>query len=185
MATVPKQHLTPEEYLAQERQAEFKSEYLNGEVFAMAGASFRHAQVVRNLILEFGRAGNCPAYAADLRLNIPGTGLFTYPDVVVICGKPQFLDGEFDTVLNPSVLIEVLSNSARNYDRGEKFEQYRKIDSLREYLTVAQDKVHVEHWVRQADSRWVLTEYSDRAASLEILGVSHSIGATYEAVEFD
>ncbi|MGH9583003.1 MAG: Uma2 family endonuclease, partial [Bryobacteraceae bacterium] len=120
-----------------------------------------------------------------LRLQITATGLFTYPDVMIVCGKPQFLDGVFDTLLNPSVLIEILSDSTKNYDRGEKFEHYRRLDSLREYLTIAQDKVHIEHWVRQEDGRWILTEYDDEAASLEILGASHTISAIYEDVEFD
>lgn len=184
MATVPKHHPTPEEYLAQERVADFKSEYLNGEIFAMAGTSFRHAQIVSNLILEFGRAGGCRAYASDLRVNVPAMTLFTYPDVIVICDKPRFLDEAFDTLLNPTALIEVLSDSTKNYDRGEKFEHYRKIDSLREYLTIAQDKIYIEHWVRQPDSRWILTEYADPAASLEILGATHTIAAVYESVEF-
>lgn len=183
MATVPKHHLTQEEYLERERKAEFKSEYLDGEMFAMAGASSRHAQIVANLIFEFRRSSECRVWANDVRLNIPATGLFTYPDLIVICDKPRFLDDTFDTLLNPTVLIEVLSDSTKNYDRGEKFEHYRKIDSLREYLTIAQDKIHMEHWVRRPDSRWILAEYSDPAASIEILGVSHPIAAVYTAVE--
>ncbi|MGH9609237.1 MAG: Uma2 family endonuclease [Bryobacteraceae bacterium] len=184
MATAPTQKLTPEEYLAQDREAEFKSEYLNGGVFPMAGVSFRHAKIVSNLIVELRRNSICHVLSSDLRLHIGATGLFTYPDVMVICGKPRFLDGVFDTVLNPDVLIEVLSKSTKDYDRGEKFESYRTLDSLHEYLTIAQDKVHVEHYVRQPDSRWVLTEYREPSASLEILGGNHPIAAIYEDVDF-
>lgn len=184
MATFPKQHLTPEEYLAQERLADFKSEYFNGEAFAMAGTNSRRAQIVSNLIFEFRRKSQCRVWANDVRLNIGSTGLFTYPDVMVICDEPQFLDQAFDTLLNPTALVEVLSDSTKNYDRGEKFEHYRKIDSLREYLTIAQDKIHIEHYIREPDSRWVLTEYSNRSASLEILGVTYTAGAIYEEVDF-
>jgi Uma2 family endonuclease len=161
MALQPKTFLTPEEYLAIERKAEYKSEYFNGEMFAMAGASEPHVSIVANvmyLLVGQLRGRPCKAYSTDLRLQVSPTGLYTYPDVVVVCGQPQFADAELDMILNPTLIVEVLSDSTQDYDRGGKFEQYRSLSSFSEYVLVAQDRCHVEHFVRQPDNRWLLSE---------------------------
>ncbi len=161
MPSQPKTRLTPEEYLAIERKAEYKSEYFNGEMFAMSGASERHVSIVANIMyLLVGqlRRRPCKAYASDMRVRVSPTGLYTYPDVVVVCGQPQFADDQRDTLLNPTLIVEVLSESSKDYDRGGKFEHYRSLASLNEYVLIAQDKYHVEHFVRQPDNRWLLSE---------------------------
>jgi Uma2 family endonuclease len=161
MSFQPKIFLTPEEYLAIERKAEYKSEYFNGEMFAMAGASEPHVSIVANvmyLLVGQLRGRPCKAYSNDLRVRVSPTGLYTYPDVVVVCGQPQFADTERDMVLNPTLIAEVLSESTKDYDRGGKFEQYRSLSSFSEYVLLAQDRCHVEHFVRQADNRWLLSE---------------------------
>ncbi len=151
---------SPAEYLALERKADFKSEYHDGFITAMAGTSREH-----NLItLNFGREISsqlkerpCEAYVSDMRVHIDRTGLYTYPDVVVVCGEPQFEDDEVDTLLNPTAIVEVLSPTTETYDRGKKFLHYRRLPSLREYVLVSQDKVLVERFTRQGDD-WLLTE---------------------------
>src|SRR5215510_7896482 len=161
MSLQPKAHLTPEEYLAIERKAEYKSEYLNGEMFAMSGASERHVSIVANIMyLLVGqlRGRPCTVYSTDLRVRVSPTGLYTYPDVVVVCGQPQFADDQRDTLLNPTLIVEVLSESTKDYDRREKFEHYRSLASLNENVLIARDKHHVEHFVRQSDNRWLLSE---------------------------
>lgn len=159
-----KPYLTPEEYLAFERECiDQKHEYFDGEIFAMSGASRRH-----NLI-SFALAGifytqfngrNCEAYIGDMRVKIPESELYTYPDIVLVCGEPEFEDQVFDTLLNPVVIIEVLSKSTENYDRGKKFENYRKIKSLQEYILVSQEEIHIEHYQRQDNNSWTFKEYT-------------------------
>jgi Uma2 family endonuclease len=161
MSSQPKTRLTPEEYLAIERKAEYKSEYFNGEMFAMAGASERHVLIVTNVVAELRgqlRQRPCTVYSTDLRVRVSPTALYTYPAVVVVCEQPQFADDQRDTLLNPTLIVEVLSESTKDYDRGEKFEQCRSLASLNEYVLIAQDKHHVEHFVRQPDNRWLLSE---------------------------
>src|SRR5262245_7965092 len=156
-----KARLTPEEYLAIERKATYKSEYVNGEMFAMSGASPRHVLIVTNVVAELRqqlKQRPCTVYSTDLRVKVRPTGLYTYPDVIVVCGQPQFDDEQQDTMLNPTVIVEVLSESTKDYDRGGKFEHYRSLMSLAEYILIAQDKSHVEHFVRQPDNRWLLAE---------------------------
>lgn len=161
MSLQPKTHLTPEEYLALERKAEYKSEYFAGEMFAMARASERHVLVVTNVVAELRgqlRHRPCTVYSTDLRVRVSPTGLYTYPDVIVVCGQAQFADDQKDTLLNPTLIVEVLSESTKDYDRGGKFEHYRTLASLSEYVLIAQNKYHVEHFVRQPDNRWLLWE---------------------------
>jgi len=161
MSSQPKTRLTPEEYLAIERKAEYKSEYFNGEMFAMAGASERHVLIVTNVVAELRgqlRRRPCTVYSTDLRVRVSPTGLYTYPDIVVVCGQPQFADDQRDTLLNPTLIVEVLSESSKDYDRGGSFEHYLSLASLNEYVLIAQDKHHVEHFVRQPDNRWLLSE---------------------------
>lgn len=156
MALQPKSFLTPEEYLVIERKAEYKSEYFNGEMFAMSGVSPSHVLIVSNIVAELRgqlKQKPCNVYSSDLRVRVSPTGLYTYPDVVVVCGQPQLADEQKDTLLNPTLIVEVLSDSTQDYDRGRKFEHYRSLSSFTEYLLIAQDRCHVEHFVRQADNR--------------------------------
>lgn len=161
MSSQAKAHLTAEEYLALERKAPYKSEYLKGEVFAMTGASRRHNLISLNIGAELRaqlRQHPCEVYTSDMRVKLGATGLYTYPDVVVVCGEPAFEDAEADTLLNPILLVEVLSKSTEDYDRGGKFEHYPTLPSLHEYLFVAQEKCHVVHYTRQTDHTWLLSE---------------------------
>ena len=189
MATRPANFLTPEEYLELERKAEVKSEYFQGEMFAMAGASRRHGLIVTNLVRELSqrlKAKPCEVYSSDMRLRISQTGLYTYPDVVVACGELQFADNQKDTLLNPIVIIEVLSDSTRDYDRSEKFQQYRSLSSLREYITIAQDKCHVEQYTRQPENRWLLEETQDQSAVIRLASIDCEIplAEAYDKVDW-
>ena len=147
MATQPRAFLTPEQYLEIERKAERKSEYWNGEMFAMAGATAPHNLVASNtssLAHAQLRSKPCRVYQSDMRVRVLATGLNTYPDVVIVCGEQRFLDGHQDTLLNPKVIVEVLSPSTEAYDRGLKFAHYRQIESLDPYLLLSQDRMQAE-----------------------------------------
>jgi len=188
MALQPKTLITPEEYLALERKAEHKSEYHNGEIFAMAGASERHNLIVANVIAEL-RAGlkrrDCKVYPSDMRLKIPSTGLYTYPDVIVVCHKPQFDDEHKDTLLNPTLVVEILSESTEAYDRGKKFEHYRKIESLAEYLLISQDSHKIEYYSRQPENQWLLSEITglQNTVKLATIGCELVLAEVYDKVE--
>ncbi|MEK6288958.1 MAG: Uma2 family endonuclease [Acidobacteriota bacterium] len=189
MASNPKTRYTPEEYLALERSSETKHEYFNGEIFAMGGASPQHVGIVTNLVVELGsqlKQGSCRVFSADLRVNVDPTGLYTYPDVVVVCEPPEFSDQQKDTLLNPVLIIEVLSDSTKDYDRGGKFEQYRTIESFAEYLLIAQDRPHVEHYVRQLDRSWVLYETNslDDTIRLKSVPCSLPLSEIYDKIDF-
>ena len=181
-------YLTPAEYLVLERKATTKSEYLNGRVYAMVGASREHNLIAVNMASELHgqlRERPCETYINDMRVKIAPAGLYTYPDVVVVCEKPRFEDADLDTLLNPTVLIEVLSPSTEAYDRGEKFAHYRQLESLREYLLVAQNRVCVERYFRQG-AQWLLTEFSVRDDEIDLvsIGCQLSLRAIYAKVEF-
>ena len=161
MSLQAQKRYTPEEYLALERQAQCKSEYYAGDICAMAGASRWHNLIVTNVLREISlqlKGRPCTTYPSDMRVKISPTGLYTYPDVTVVCGAAQFEDTQQDTLLNPTLIVEVLSESTEAYDRGGKFAHYRKLTSLMEYVLIAQTKPHVEHYVRQPDNRWLLAE---------------------------
>jgi Uma2 family endonuclease len=159
MAIARARRLTPEEYLEQERRADFRSEYLNGEVFAMSGASREHGLIATNLTRELSirlKGRPCETFAADMRVKVTASGLYTYPDVVVACGEIRFEDAKVDTLLTPTLIVEVLSESTEAYDRGKKFAQYRQIPSLKEYALVTQAQPQVERFVRRGDGEeWV------------------------------
>ena len=177
MTALQKSFYTPEQYLALERQASYKSEYVNGGIFAMAGASREHNQIAFNIAGELhGQLKNrpCLAYVNDMRVKVNATGLYTYPDVAALCGEPQFEDERMDTLLNPSVIIEILSPSTEAYDRGDKFAHYRRLLSLMEYVLIAQNKVRVEHYIRQ-DKRWVLTELGSLDDKLGLVSIQCEI----------
>jgi Uma2 family endonuclease len=190
-AVATKIRYTPEQYLALERKAEIKSEYINGWIYAMSGASREHNLIAANTLAELHvqlRGRPCETYPSDMRVSVKATKLYTYPDVVVVCGEPRFEDEHVDTLLNPTVLIEVLSPSTEAteaYDRGEKFAHYRRLDSLQEYVLIAQNRLRVEHYARQGE-QWLLTEFSspDDLLPLASIGVKISLHEIYDRVEF-
>jgi Uma2 family endonuclease len=189
MSAAPKTKLTPAEYLAIERKAEFKSEYYRGEMFAMAGASRQHCFVKDNIVGELHqqlKSTACRSLSSDMRVKVNPTGLYTYPDIAIICGEPEFEDKQVDTLLNPRSIIEILSDSTEKYDRGTKFEHYRQIPSLLEYVLVSQERPLVERFVRQADGSWNVTEFSGLDATLEFTSVPSKVALAeiYRGVEF-
>jgi Uma2 family endonuclease len=154
--------ITVEEYLARERAAEYKSEYFNGEIFAMAGAKEPHNLIAGNIFGELHaqlKHRPCKVYPSDMRVKVSATGLYTYPDVMVVCGDVQFDDDEEDTVLNPILIVEVMSKSTESYARGAKFEHYGKLASLQEYLLAAQNRPRLELYTKQSVGRWTLSEF--------------------------
>ena len=181
--------LTEAEYLALERAAEFKSEFFDGEMFAMAGGTRRHSLIGGNLVREVGgklRGRPCVAYNGDLRVKIEATGLLTYPDLSVACGNEQFLDSEEDTLLSPIVIAEVLSESTEAYDRGKKFEHYRQIPTLKEYLLVSQREPRIEQFIRQQGRDWLFRQAVGMEATLEIpsLEITISLAEIFANVKF-
>jgi Uma2 family endonuclease len=189
MSSEPRPKLTEDEYLSIERRSEVKHELVDGTMVAMSGASPVHVLIVSNLVTALGnqlKDRDCRVYASDLRVKIQKSGRYTYPDVSVVCGRLELATEQRDTLLNPRVLIEVLSESTKDYDRGEKFEQYRSIPSFAEYLLVAQDRHHVEHYVRQGDGRWLLEETDAIADSvaLESIECRLTLADIYAKVRF-
>jgi Uma2 family endonuclease len=178
---------TPEEYLALERKAKFKSEYKNGFIIAMAGTSPDHNTIALNLASETRaqfRGRPCNVYMSDVRLRVSATGLYTYPDVMAVCGGALFMEGDLETLLNPTMIAEVLSKSSEAYVRGDKFDDYRTLTSLREYVLVAQDKVLVERFTRQGDE-WLHTEFRDldETLVLESIGCAIPLREIYARVK--
>jgi Uma2 family endonuclease len=188
MSSQRKTLLSPEEYLALERKSEIKHEYFAGEVFAMVGASRRHNLITANIIRILGNqllTRPCNVYPSDMRVKVSATGKYTYPDVVAACEEEKFDDAENDTLLNPVVIIEVLSESTEAYDRGKKFEQYQAIESLTEYLLVAQDPYRIEQFVRQGSREWRYSEYHDAEdmVRLTAIGCELAVKDVYAKVE--
>ena len=187
MSAVPKPKLTADEYLARERVAAFKSEFYQGEVFAMAGAGFDHNQVKDNLIRHIGNAldgSGCRTVSSDQRVRVSASGLYTYPDVAVVCGPAQFDDEFRDNLTNPRAIIEVLSDSTAAYDRGAKFRLYRGIPSLQEYVLVDPAQVLIERHVRRPDGWLAVPELTDPAGTLafESVPAAVPVGRVYEGV---
>ena len=171
-------YFTPEEYITLERKAipdadTVRSEYVNGEIIAMSGASFAHNLITMNISARLHdrlRDSGCVVFANEMRVSIPSANSYFYPDVGVVCGEPRFEDNVFDTLLNPIVIVEVLSPSTEAYDRGEKFSHYRQLQSLQEYILVSQDKVHVDHYVRQT-AQWILTDFQELEQHLPLTSI--------------
>ena len=189
MSARPKPRLTAEEYLAIERAAPFKSEFINGEMYAMAGGSRVHALITNNVGGELRsrlRGGRCRAYSGDLRVHIPDTGAYTYPNISVVCGQDQLVSDEKDNLINPTVLVEVLSPSTEKYDRVGKFLHYQRLPALRDYLLVAQNQARVEHYARQAEreNQWLLTIYTglDAVVLLPSLSAELPLVEIYDGV---
>jgi Uma2 family endonuclease len=179
-------NLTPEQYLEIERKAEFKSEYYNGEIFAMLGGSRWHDWIAFDLTLLLGshlKGRSCQGFTADMRIMTP-TGLYTYPDLAVTCEEPQFLESDVDTLTNPMLLVEILSQSTEGYDLGRKAEMYRTIPSLRELVLIAQDRYHVALQRRQPDGGWKLFEADGLDSCIEMASISYTLrlGELYETV---
>ena len=166
-------YLTPEEYLAFERKATTKHEYLNGQIVAMSGASFAHNFLTMNTANQLYNqliGGECQVATSDMRVKVTQIDSYFYPDVVVVCGEPRAEDDTFDTLLNPTVVVEVLSPSTEVYDKGEKFEHYQQIASLKEYVLISQDKIRVEHYRRQ-ETEWLQTEFQGLEDVLYLLSI--------------
>jgi Uma2 family endonuclease len=177
-----------DEYLQRDRASAERNEYLDGEMFAMTGGSPRHALIATNVAAELRhqlRERACTVYSPELRVRVVATGLHSYPDVVVVCGDLAFADERRDTLVNPTLLVEVLSPTTADYDRGRKFWHYRQIPSLREYLLIGQDAPHAEHHLRQGPGRWLLAETDDVASvlQLESIGCVLRLAEAYHKVE--
>lgn len=180
-------YISPEEYLAWEREADFKSEYVNGRIYAMAGASRAHNRITSNahaFLFAQLRGGRCEPFMADMRLKVRATGLYAYPDVMVACDGARYESDGLDTLLDPTVLIEVLSPSTEAWDRTGKFAHYRYLPSLREYLLIAQDRMHVEVFARRGE-QWLFTEFNrpDEIVRLESIGCDLALSDLYERVD--
>ena len=186
----PAEHfITVADYLALERQAETKSEYLNGYIYAISGASRNYNRITLSLgaMLHSRLRGKpCEPFVNDMRVKVSPTGLYTYPDAIVVCGEPQFEDTQLDTLLNPKVIIEVLSDSTEKYDRGDKFAHYRALKSLTDYLLIAQHQPRIEHFARQHDETWRYTVADGLDAETEIatIGCTLRLAEIYERVTF-
>ncbi len=185
-----KPYVTPAEYLEFERKSVYRSEYLHGEIFAMTGASRKHNLITANILAELHRqlkGKPCEVYASEMRVKVATSGLYTYPDVVVVCGEPQLEDDYLDTLLNPTVLFEVLSESTERYDRIAKSGYYQAIESLSEHLLVAQDEICVEQYVKQVEGQWTVTETRSIDGTIELHSIdcSLTLQEIYDKVSFD
>lgn len=189
MSTAPKLRFTPQEYLARERVSQYRSQYFRGEIFAMAGGNERHSRICVNLVWRLAQrleGGSCEVFDKDMRIKVTANGLYTYPDASVVCGGTQFEDEKRDTLLNPIVIFEILSPSTADYDRGTKFELYRGLESLREFIVVAQESPFIERHVRQADDSWLLTEVRglEQSLAIEAIGCTLPLDEIYRGVKF-
>ena len=183
-------HVTPDEYLELERKSSSKNEYLKGEVFTMTGASLNHNLITVNIAAELKqqlKQTDCKVVVSDMRVKAPDSTLYTYPDVAVVCGEPRLEDELFDTLLNPCLIVEVPSKSTAAYDQEIKFSYYRTIESLAEYLLVAQDKHHVTQYVKQPDGRWLLADIRGLESRVELASVPCTLGLSevYDRVSLD
>ncbi|MEO8496585.1 MAG: Uma2 family endonuclease [Planctomycetota bacterium] len=189
MSTAEKRFISPQEYLTIERASEIRHEYYNGEMFAMSGATRAHNLIASNISASFREQfadRECEVYQSDMRVKVDRKGLYTYPDVVTAY-DPKFEDEVFDTLINPRVIVEVLSKSTEGYDRGTRFEMYRRLPSLQDYVLVSQDKMYVEHFQRQPDGRWILEEFDspERTLAFETSNCVLTVADIYTKVSFE
>lgn len=180
--------ITEDEYLVREPEAEYKSEFRDGRMVAMAGASLAHSRITANLIRRIDSqldGGPCATYTSHTRIKVAAARFYTYPDVSVVCGTPKVDPPRSSTVTNPTLIAEVLSPGTEAYDRGEKFGYYRKLDSLQEYVLVAQDRVHVERFTREEGGAWIAAVYSsiDDVVELPSIGCRLAVRDIYARVE--
>jgi Uma2 family endonuclease len=190
MASQPRRHLSPEEYLDIERRAHTKSEYYAGEMFAMSGTSYAHSLIVGNVATSLHNqfTGHpCEVHTQDLRVKVSETGLYTYPDIIALCGKAELEDRHHDTLLNPMLIIEVLSDSTEAYDRGAKFQHYGKLESVQEYVLISQDRMLVERFRRQDENEWLLriSMHADDVVDLHSVNAQLRVADIYARVQFD
>ena len=184
-----KPRITSAEYLELERAAQYKSEFYQGEMIEMVGASLIHNRVKDNLVRAFGNRlsnGPCQEFSSDAKIYVDRTGSYFYPVVVVVCGKPEVQDGKGDVLLNPVVVVEILSPSTESFDRGMKFLHYQRVPSLREYLIVSQDQPLVQRYVRHDDNSWLLNSFEGLEVTLELKSIPVSIpmADVYGRIEF-
>ncbi len=182
--------MTEAEYLAFERSSEIKHEFVGGEIYAMSGASRNHNLIAGSTYVAIYsqlRGKGCETYPSDMKVRTPSTGSYVYPDISVVCGDPQFDDEQRDVLLNPGVVIEVLSPNTEAYDRGKKFARYREIESLQEYILISQDQPHIERFVRQADGMWQFSDVRglEGSVTLASVGCQLALQAVYEQVTFE
>jgi Uma2 family endonuclease len=190
MTAQSKHRYSVDAYLEIERTGLLKHEYYRGEIFALAGSSEAHNIILANIITSLNmqlRKRPCKVYPSDMRLKIPKTGLYTYPDVSIVCGTPYFDDVNRDTLLNPLIVIEILSPSTERYDRGKKFQNYRTVTTLQEYMLVSQDEHHIEHYTNQNDGNWLLTSYDSIHTTLNLKAIDCTLALedVYDKVDID
>ena len=190
MSALPKRRFTPEEYLALEVKAEYKSQYIDGEIYAMAGTQPAHNDIVWNIAGELRnqfRGRPCKAAVADQRVRVEAGALYSYPDVAAWCGEARFDGVNPPCLLNPQVIFEVLSPSTEAFDRGEKFARYRLLESLTDYVLVSSERMRVEHFVRQTGGDWILHPCDQPADRLILAGVAAELplAEIYDKVAFD
>ena len=190
MQVTEQRYYTPEEYLELEEAADYKSEYIDGQIIAMAGASINHNRITGNfyatLNFAFRQQEKYEVFNSDIRLWIPQKLIYTYPDVIIIADEPEFFNNRTDTITNPQVIIEVLSKSTKSYDREDKFAAYRTIPTFQEYLLIDQNRIHVEQFSKTGKKRWNLCEYDeeDENISLETVPFEISLQDLYSKVKF-
>ncbi|NEP59646.1 MAG: Uma2 family endonuclease [Symploca sp. SIO2G7] len=199
MQLIKQQYYSPEEYLALEEKADYKSEYIDGEIFIMAGGSTNHNQIALNFSTELNFAFkklDYRVFMSDVRLWIPQWRIYTYPDVMVVAGEPEYHDNRKDTITNPSVIIEVLSPSTKGYDRSKKFEAYRTIPTFKEYLLIDQKRIYIEHFSKTDQKNWSFCDYDKseqsimpsiepKAISLSSVSLEISLADIYNKVNFE
>ncbi|MDJ0839234.1 MAG: Uma2 family endonuclease [Acidobacteriota bacterium] len=189
MSTRPLEAVSPEEYIEIERASEIKHEYRDGVIVAMTGANMRHNLITANVIRVLGNQlmdGPCRVIPSDMRLKIQKSNRYTYPDAMVICGKAEYEGNRRDTVLNPRIIFEVLSDSTEAYDRGEKFMHYQRIDTLAEYILVSQKEQHVDRFARRDDGQWLYTPLSGENAVLQLTAIDFEcpVGRLYQGLDW-
>ena len=191
MSLQPKAHLSFEEWLAGERASlDDRYEYVGGEVFAMSGGTLEHNAIISNIVRDLGtqmKGRPCQVFGSGLKLRVQAADAGKYPDLMALCAEPEFSDGRRDLLLNPSLIGEVLSSSTEGYDRGDKFNLYRRIPSLREYLLVAQHRVLVELYTRGTDGRWMLSSFEELSdqVRIESIDCALTLAEVYDKVSFD
>lgn len=183
-------YYSPEEYLALEEAADCKSEYYEGEIFAMSGGSANHNRIARNLLIALEAAFEnrpCETFINDMRLLVKENGLYTYPDIMVVCGQIDFVEERNDTITNPVVIMEVLSKSTQDYDRGSKFTLYRAIKTLQDYVLIDQTRVKVEYFHKLDDGRWILQEFEhlDELLQIESIGLEITLERIYQRIDWN
>jgi Uma2 family endonuclease len=189
MSAIEKKRWTTEEYLAFERASEEKHEFIDGEIYAMSGASRKHNLITGNTFAALHaqlRGNPCEIYTGDMRVRMKAQN-YTYPDLAVVCDTPKFETNQVDTLLNPTLIVEVLSPSTERYDRGRKFELYRSLPPMQEYVLISQNRVHVERYVRQENNMWLFSELDDPTGVLELssIGCRLDLAEVYDKVRFD